>query len=252
MILALFAGSCGRESIRPLYAVEPLKVRGPIIRITSTIDLTAIPENAVTSFFSRFFDWVPGLGQLFEIPLDMIRVVLPPLTAKQFPELPEGASWRDPKVLRQFSSIKLISGYLRAPGEEELKARLSLEGKEYKGKKCRFLIFFCDQPGVEFLSELRLYMVFGQDLSCMDRKDCPKNFEAVDVLLARADVKDKSQYFRNPDGTEWINFVFENANIRSYMERYNDFRVKIIAEGKPPTREAYVEGAFTVELALQN
>ena len=254
LIFVLCFASCAKDELSPLYGVDPLKIKPPVIDITTKIDLQTIPENGVSSFFDSFFGWIPVFGSLYEMPLDLVRVVLPPLSSKQFPHLPDGADWRNPALFKRFSSVKLKAGYIRAPGEEEAKARLAEAGQPYHGEKCRFLIFFCGQPGVEFLRQLRLYIVFGDDLTCMDDKKgpCPKDMKAQDVMLAHSDLQDTKFYHKDQDGTEWISFAFENADLRPYFDKYKDFRVKVIAEGKPPTREAYIEGALTIELVLAN
>jgi hypothetical protein len=70
--------------------------------------------------------------------------------------------------------------------------------------------------------------------------------------LAQSDLRKSKFYHQDQDGTEWIHFAFKKTNLRPFLEKWQDFRVKVIAEGKPPTREAYIEGAFTVELVLRN
>jgi len=180
----------------------------------------------------------------------MLAAVLPTLTSTQIPKLPSNLDWRNPELFKKFRSIRLKDGFLRAPGEEEARRRLEAQGKKYEGSRCHFLFFFCGQAGVEFLREIRLSIIFGDDLSCMDKRNCPDDLKAEDVNIATFMADNKDLYLKYPDGTERMNFIFTKTDLRPFLERYPDLRVKLVANGKAPMRDAYVEGEFTIELVL--
>jgi hypothetical protein len=236
LVGSLGLSSCGKfeEKIEPLYPPEKLELRDARVQLWQDLGLTVIEPGLVRKVTRNLVGWIPGVGELLELPLDLTSVILPPLSSVSHPELSKDKKWSDPEILKVLKSLKLGAGYIRT---------VSFDERSPKGKREKCWFFFdCPEESFEdFLSELRVYLVF-QDIAL--NRPSPK--EQVEVLLAKADIK--KNYHAEVRSLE---FEMTEEDIRPYLESYGNFTIKIIARGRYPKHNVYIDGRLRIDLEIK-
>lgn len=245
ILVSLVLISCGKaeDRIEPLYATEDIKLRDAHVELWQSIGMTTVEPSLIRQVTRKFFGWIPVVGGLLELPLDLTSIVLPPLPSVSRPELPKDGEWNDPRLLKIIKGLKLGAGYIRITPIEE-------RGPAYKPEKCWFF-FECDDVGFDdFLNEVRVYLIFKdlKDMSLVLPKDKKerKKIEEPEVLLATADID--TSYDK---ATKTVYFNVSEENIRPYLDRYGEFSIKIIARGKYPKHKVYLDGKLRIDLDLK-
>lgn len=239
---ALLLAACGAKSgekITPLYQSEKIELRDADVDFWTDINPTTIEPSAIRKFARTLFGWIPLIGDIVELPLDLTAVVLPPLKATSRPELPPDGEWNDPRLLNIVKNLKLGEGYIRITPVEQR--------KDYEPEKC-WIFWDCDDVEFpDFLKEVRIYLLFKDMKPEFRARNKMKSLkEQPEVLLASADVE------KNYDGEKkMLHFNVSEENIRPYLEQYGKFEIKIVARGGFPRRRVYLDGKLRIDMRLK-
>ncbi len=232
--------SCGQrtEKIEPIYQAENIQLKDAHIQMWNSIDAQKIEPFLLRKITRTFLGWIPGVGQLIELPFDLAHILIPPLSVVENSALPKDTDWNDPKVLSMLKSIKLGAGYLRI-------IPIAERGRNYKPERC-WIFFECKDPGFdEFLSGISIFLMF-KDLRHDSIEVSSSDPEEKEVLLASADTeKDYDKEAR------MLFFNVSDVNLRPYMTKYENFEVKVIAKGGFPEHNVYLDGKLRLDLTLQ-
>jgi hypothetical protein len=242
MLLISTLMGCGAakdsESLQPLYGTEKLRLSDSKITVEYWGDVgsTKIEPSGFRRLTRAFFGWIPVVGSLMEIPLDILTTVLPPLPSSSFPDLPQDAAWNDPRVLNAVSSLKLTDGYVRIIPKNE-------RGLDYKDR-CFMGMGSCAEEDLDFISEIKIYVIFT-DPRFGQGYDADHRLNKQEILLAEA--KTKNDYDRE---NKVLHFVAKKINLRPLLIGYGKFDVKVVATGKFPKNTVYLDGRLRVEADL--
>lgn len=242
LFLALALAGCGAkpsEKLTPLYQAEKIELRDAEIEHWSDIAPTIVKPSGVRSFARALFGWIPLVGDLVELPLDLTSVVLPSLSAVSHPELPPDGEWNDERLLAIVKNLSLGKGYIRITPISER--------KNYKPEKCWFFWDCDDVEFPDFLKEVRIYLIF-EDIKpeYKEKKEFKAMLEKPEVLLAFAEIE------RNYDAQNKIlHFEVSEENIRPYLEQYGKFEIKIVALGGFPRHKVYLDGKLRIDIKLR-
>ncbi len=238
ILLTLMLAACGskyKESIQPIYAAQAIQLKDEHVQYWSTINPTTVDPSGIHQLADTIFGWIPLVGGLVELPIDLTTSLLPPLPSTSYPALPKDAAWNDPRVMSIVSGLRLGSGSIRITPRE-------LRGPDWKPDTC-WLVLECPDVGIdEFLKEVRVYLLFK------DEKNTSSSTGSLptQVLLASADTG--ADYDK---GTQTLSFHVSQENIRPYLDRYANFEIKIIATGNYPNHTVYLDGKLRLDLDLK-
>lgn len=239
LFLALVLAACGaktEETITPIYKAEEIVLRDADVQFWTDIGQTTIEPSGIRKVTRRLLGWLPLVGDLIEFPMDLTAAVLPPLKAVSHPELPPDGEWNDPRLLKIVNRLSLGKGFIRVTPIEER--------KNYEPEKCWI---FWDCPDVEFpdfLTEVRIYLLFKElkpEFKTLDKFE-----EQPEVLLASADVE--RDYDKE---AKMLHFNISEENIRPYLDHYGKFEIKIVARGGFPRHKVYLDGKLRIDLRLK-
>lgn len=255
--LVLIFTSCGtKEEIRPIYTAEAIKLNDAHIEYWSNIDATVVEPSLMRKVTRTIVGWIPIGGDLIELPMNLVNVVFPHLPSTSHPALPKDGEWNDPVLMSSLKSIRIGAGYIRITPEAE-------RGKDYKPEMCYFTIrcIFegdckCEDPSFDdFLSEIRVYLQFKDLKRTQDHeaqrskidelginKEKPQESE---VFLAAADIA--SSY---DAASRTMHFNVSDQDIRPYMDLYDRFEIKLVAVGKYPRYNVYIDGKLRIDLIM--
>jgi hypothetical protein len=265
--------SCGfSEEQKSLYNQEALRFKPVTITVQTKIEPTIVEPSLPRQWCRRFLSWIPGMCNLFGLPLNIVRALIPPLPFKDRTgvEVPDNVPWTDPQILPYIKTVTLTKGFIRVIPENE-------RGPFYKKERCLFL---CGKEELTFLQEIAVNLVFSPKKlrecrkkakqvgsHCRGLPDCGKEAEVMDkacmeeheknvkagleqpqkiVSIAKAITKD--DYDKK---AKVMTFKMTSDNLRPYLEDFSDFEVDIKAKGKFPKRTTYVDGGLTLEFLVQ-
>lgn len=244
--IALSLAACGsrKEHIEPIYQTEHLQLQDVEVELWNNIDMIEVEPSFVRQITRIFFGWIPGVGGLLELPMDLVSVLMPPLPSISHPAIPKEGAWNDPKVLDALKSIRLGAGYIRITPKEE-------RGPNYRSEKCFWPwewgdeVFVCADPGFDsFLSGVSVFLMFKDVRANNVVSAIPQEKE---ILLAYAETE---RDYDKPHKTLYFN-VPDDLNLRTYMDLYERFEVKIIARGKWPRQKVYLDGKLRLNLVVK-
>jgi hypothetical protein len=229
--MLLFSACGSRERLTPFYKPNALVFEDSYaIVIPTEVPMTVIHPNFLKRMTGSLFGWIPVLGSLISLPIDLVNSLIPSLEDVSHPELSKDARLSDPEVIARLSRIRIHQGELRIVPENQ-------RGPDYSPSICWFK--HCEEIGFSFLDEIRIYLVF----------ESPKRKgvypETIPVLIGRAT---KADYDQN---RQRLPFSMTNTNIRNHFARYNNYRVQVVANGRLPIRDVYITGNFMVEATIR-
>jgi hypothetical protein len=233
--------SCGaaqdREKIEPIYSPESLDLSSRPIAVEywGELEATTIEPSGIRKLQNALFGWIPLVGDLLELPLDLGNALLPSLPSTIRPEIPADASWNDPRLIKMISDLRLEEAFIRIVPPAE-------RGPNYKPERCWFGTSDCEEDGFAFLKEIRVYLIFKNLKNNASQLTDPTRPE---VLIAYA-TTDKDY----DEATQVLRFHSTGVELKQYLASYGQFEVKIIATGKYPRRKVYLDGRLRLEMGM--
>ncbi len=232
-ILCLSSLSCGFEydeidSVNPLFEQEKLAESSKVIRLTiaSEIEPTEIEPTVIRKIVQKLFGWVPLLGYLSEIPLNLAVALMPNLPASDLAQIPEEASIDDPDVRGLIKGIYVREIFLQLTPKDELP-------KKSKNKKC-FLIFDCSVKKLDFIDEIRVYVA---------RKGSKKNGMLIGFGKSSRHMSQKKTR---------IDFqIIRDVNLKPYLLDIEHYEIRTLFEGKPPRDSLYIQGGVVLDADIK-
>lgn len=226
VVLALGLGACGKEENKPLYPME--KVAAPntpmefIVR--SRIQPMVVKTNGLRRLVRTVVGWIPLVGDLVELPLNLVNALLPDLPFTEILDLPRDASIDDPEVMELVESVEIYGIYLFVTPEDL---------RTVKNPKRCGLFSKCKDQDLEFMKEIRIYL---------ERKDNSGEM----VLLARG-VQPENM---SPDKKLMNVIPVPGINLRDYLGRMDEYQIKTIIDGRIPRNDLYLEGNVVLKIRL--
>jgi hypothetical protein len=231
LALAVFAvnlGGCAKEENKPLYntTVSEKDAKPIEFMVRSRIEPTVVKTEIFRRLIRQIFGWIPVVGELLELPMNLINALLPDLPFSEMSQFPQGTSIADPQVLGQLESVEIFGLYLFVTPK-------NLRSEKDQNRKCH-LFFKCKDQDLAFMKEVRVYL---------QRKDNDKDM----VLLARG-VKEVNL---SPDH-QLMNVVpVPGVNLKDYLRKLDQYQVKTIVEGRIPRNDLYIEGNIVLKIRLK-
>ena len=231
--LLLFTLGCGdtfdmSSEVQPMYQPEPISEQDQIVDIT--IDSEIAPVKIKPTFIRKLvqitFGWVPLVGDILELPLDLVTAILPKFNAIEIANIPEDATINDPEVLSIIKSVQVSQVFLKVTPEEELP-------KDDQDKKC-WVFFKCREPNLDFMKEIRIY------IARVGQKD-----KGILIAKSNDDAKIKSKK------TEIIFDIVENVNLKPIISKIHEYEIRTLVQGKPPKRNVYIQGGISLDVRLK-
>ncbi len=238
--------SCGakyKESIAPIYQAQALQLQDEHVQYPSTINPTTVDPSAVTKAEQTIFGWIPIVGSVLELPIDLTTALIPPLPSTSYPALPKDAAWNDPRIMSIVYGLRLGAGSIRVTPP-------ALRGADWKPEKCWFFWDCADVQISDFLKEVRVYLLFKD--AKVDPSNPPstaspaKAADSPQILLASANTD--TDYDKS---AETLYFNVSQENMRPYLDQYDRFEVKLVASGGFPPRTVYLDGKLRLDLDLK-
>jgi hypothetical protein len=229
--LLLGSVSCApREQTSPLYPSVPLVIEKRLsVKIETDVPMTIVQPTVVQRVIDKVFGWIPVVGELLKLPVNLALTLMPALESVSQADLPGDSEINNPDVLRRVTYLGVSDGHIFIVPESQ-------RGKDYEPERCWFRK--CSDIGLNFIKELRVYIIFERSNSGRDESVD----ESVALLIGTATFKNDYDPKRQS-----LNFRMTGKNLQPYFESYPKRRVELIAEGRLPKRAAYVAGSFSIQ-----
>lgn len=240
--LTCFLVSCNKydEQIVPIYPAENLVIGDAHIELWQPVGKTKVEPSLIRRVAREIVGWLPGVGDLLELPLDLTSVLIPPLSSVSHPALPKDAEWDDPRLLEMIKSFKIGSGFLQTMSRAEEEPGKVRESCPF-WRNCRE-----ERPDGqfdEFLKEIRIYLTFSKLKTEGLDQDLPAETE---TLLASADVSKDYQ-----PQTRQLVFRVTDINLKPFLKYYGDISVKVVSRGNYPKNPVQFDGQFRLDIDLK-
>lgn len=227
LCVALLSACGAEEELRPLYEPVPFVMEETFsTNLTTEIPTTIIKPSLLRRITGALFGWIPVVGSLVHLPLDLASSLLPSLEAVSHPDMPKDSRLSDPEILDRLTSLRIRKGHLKIVPE-------ALRGPGYKPKWCWFRR--CKDKGLTFLDEIRIYMVFARP------HQGQASGESTPVLIGSAK---QANYDRK---NRVLPFLMTDVDLKPYFAAFRDYRVQVVASGSFPKHDIYLGGGFQIE-----
>lgn len=216
------------DSLTPIYEEQPFNEYDKTIDlvINSSIDPVKIEPTFIRKLVKITFGWVPLIGDILELPLDVGSALLPNLPALEIADIPEEAAINDPDVQDIVKEVRIRHIFLQLTPEEKLP-------EEIVKKKC-FLIFKCREINLDFINEIRVYIA-------------EKNDKDRGILIAKSNDEIKVQ----SEKTYILLDIEENINLKTILQKIEHFEIRTLVRGKLPRKNVYIEGGVSLDVKLR-
>jgi hypothetical protein len=229
VLLAVIATGCGdfpNERNNPIFTVDSKEKPKTLvsIEVMSRIDPTVIQPGVIRTVFSNIVGWIPLLGELLEMPMNLVNTLTPKLPINEIFDLPDDAALNDPEVLSSISSVTLTSAVILITPEKD---RVN-----YKPKKC-IIKHFCRDETLK---------IFG-DVAFLIRE---KAHHGNLTLLARG-TQSKNM---SADGKSYSLIPEKGIDLKPFIADLDKYEVRVVAKGKMPRNPVYLEGKLYFKVDL--
>ncbi len=235
IIITYFALStigCGdifnfNSSVDPIVDPAPLSESDQVIELNveSEIASTKIEPTLIRKIVQITFGWIPLVGDIIELPLNLASALLPKLSALEIINLPDDASVNDPDLQNVIQFIQLDKIFLMITPEE-------LIPEEDRKEKC-FIFFECREPNLDFIKEIRVYIA-------------QKGEKEKGALIAQSNNEIKISNQKRSIELE----ITENFNLKPYLMNIENYEVRTLVRGRPPKRTLYLQGGVSLNIKL--
>jgi hypothetical protein len=222
--LSLGCSDSTNEVNTPIFPLEPPGGKPTFeLDIDSRINQTVVEPSGFRRFVRAIVGWIPLVGDVFEIPMNIVNSLLPNLRFDELLELPKDVEITDPEVMKQIEFIGLNQFFLNVTPDSE-------RGEDYKRQKC-YLVFKCKDQDLAFIKKIVVAMLDTQNDQSW--------------VLAEGDEACLS----NKKKRLTLN-VNKSLDLRPFLQDTTRYAVSVVVSGRIPKRKLYLEGGVSIKIRI--